>query len=245
MNRKTGISRIKQLLSAVEEYDRAREAYGPAKEERDRAGKARPSHLKSFDEEHKEAFLEKELGKKPKKPLLIKAMLWPLYASLKKEYEQKKAVYEEAYPKALARYEKLYEKERESLRTLDKEEYGEAVERAESAYRAVHHRLRLAKQALDEDDLLSDEMKNKEVLKSLLRILEDRRADTMKEAVNLWYEEQRRDEEAKREEAYRKKCLELEEERVRAAQAFEEYAKRQAEDTTGESKEEINGLSEG
>ncbi len=56
------------------------------------------------------------------------------------------------------------------------------------------------------------------------RYFEDHRADTLKEAINLWYDEKRKDEEEAKAEAHRQEMKALEEKRVRAAQAAEEYA---------------------
>ena len=65
------------------------------------------------------------------------------------------------------------------------------------------------------------------IIEKLIRYFEDKRVDTLKEAVNLFYDEKRKDEEQAREEEHRKQMRELEEERVRAAQSAEDYARMQ------------------
>ena len=73
--------------------------------------------------------------------------------------------------------------------------------------------------------MLSGKLKRKEIVITLLEYFADHRADSLKEAINLWYDEKRKDEEEAKAEAHRQEMKALEEEKVRAAQAAEEYAK--------------------
>lgn len=53
--------------------------------------------------------------------------------------------------------------------------------------------------------------------------------ETVKRAINLWHDEEHKDEEEARAEKHRQEMLALEEERVRAVQEAKEYARMQYE----------------
>ena len=69
------------------------------------------------------------------------------------------------------------------------------------------------------NDLLSNKLKEKEIIEQLIEYFADRRVDTLKEAVNLWYDEKHRKEEAEIEAEQRRK----EEAERAAAQHKEQY----------------------
>ena len=77
-------------------------------------------------------------------------------------------------------------------------------------------------QALAEDSTVNQKFKEAEIVQQLIEFFEEGRVESLKEAINLWYDEKRKDEEEERAEAHRQELLELEAERVRAAQAAEE-----------------------
>ena len=189
-----------------------------------------PSKLKKFDDEHKDAFITGRIGPKPIKPSGVIKLAIPVYLVKKSKYETAIANYDRMYPLAEATYREKYASERAQLAEEDKNEKQQAISSQETTVAVIQKKYETAKAAFEDNDLLSDRLKSKDIVSQLIEFFEDHRADTLKEAINLWYDEKRKDEEEAKAEAYRQEMLELEEERVRAAQSAEEYARMQYEE---------------
>lgn len=57
----------------------------------------------------------------------------------------------------------------------------------------------------ENNTLLSERLRNTDTIKQMIIFVEDGRADTIKEVINLYFEETRKNEDAKLAEAHRKK----------------------------------------
>ncbi len=230
MTKSETIEKLKDLLSSVKEYDGRKEVLYKEEKALKEADKNFDSKLMEFDIAHKQCFLDEKLGKKPEKPQGIIKLAVPLYLAKKSKYEKEIANYRKMIPLAEAAYREQYESERKRLSDEDDKNFKVELEKREKRVEEAKAQYIAAKEKYEENDLVSDKLKRVEIIEKLIEYLDDKRADDLKEAVNLWYDEKRKDDEARKAEEHRRKMLELEEERVRAAQAAEDYARMQYEE---------------
>lgn len=74
----------------------------------------------------------------------------------------------------------------------------------------------------ENNTLLSERLRNSDTIKQMIIFVEDGRADTIKEVINLYFEETRKNEEAKLAEAHRKKIeAEIEKQNLSIQQMIE------------------------
>lgn len=231
MEKKEALERLKALDSIICEYETTKANLDRAKTKLGNATNSYPSKLNAFDNATKESFIAERIGNKPVKPTGPIKLAVPVYLVKKSNYEKALHDYEEMRSQAENDYMESYSETRAKLEAEDKAGYQNAVEKAREALSIAQKAFDYAKDKLATDDLISDKLKNKETVWTLIEYFKDQRADTLKEAVNLWYDEKRKDEEEARAEEHRREMRALEEEKVRAAQAAEEYARMQYEES--------------
>lgn len=224
MEKTEALKELKVLLSKIEKLDRINYDLQSCKSNLENANRYDQSKLKSFDRDHKAEYIYEKIGKKPKKPNKKVILALPLYIMLLKKYKKDLLEYERLLPLAEAAYREEYAKEREKLAKLDEIEKEETIREAESAYKDILDKYEGVESEISSMDLLGTELKQSSVVKQLISYFENSRADTLKEAVNLWYDERRKDEEEARAETHRQEIKAFEKERVRAAKAAEDYA---------------------
>ena len=225
MERIEAIESLKDLLSKITELDSAYSDLQRCKSNMKQARTNSQSKLFDFDREHKTAFVQEKIGPRPKGPSKKTKLAPPVYLVLLKKYKKKLLEYEKLLPLAEAAYREKYAEERKKLAELDSDEQKEKIRESEIALQKAKEKYSLIETEIKSVDLLSKELQKSVVVKQLINYLENNRADTLKEAVNLWFDEKRKDEEAAKAEAHRKEMKLLEEERVRAAKSAEEAAK--------------------
>lgn len=183
--------------------------------------------LDEYDREHKDTFITEKIGKAPIKPKGLIKIAVPVYLAKKTKYEKAMLTYQKLYPLAESAYREEHQAARTSLAQQDEIEKEAALRSAQEVFRTAKERYDAIKQKLDADNTLSAKFKTVEIVSEILEYFEDGRVETIKEAVNLWYNEQQKAEEARKAEEHRQQILALEEEKVRAAQAAEEYQRQQ------------------
>lgn len=223
------VSRLKELLNSIKEYELAEQENIYAEKSLSLHSPL-PSHLKDFDDSHMESFIAEKIGTRPVEPNGIIKLLVPLYLIQKSQFDAANATYEKMRPLAEAAYRETYQSERDNLRAQDKKESDEIISAAKNRISATKESLMQAKERLAANTTLSDSLKHSYIVNKLISYLEEGRADDLKEAVNLYYDEKRKDEETRKAEAHRKEMLSLEKEKVRAAKAAEEYQRLQYEE---------------
>ena len=227
MDKAEAVERLQLLIDEIDEFEFASLDLPVAEAELEDAKNRHFSYLADFDKQHKAAFIKERAGNKPKRPNLATILIVPVYRSQKARYKEENAEYKKRLSDAEEAYKKHYSDERKKLKEQDASERAIAIRDAENALSTARNAYTIAKDNLDNDGLLSTKMKTRAVACKLLEFFEDGRVDTLKEAINLWFDEKRKDEEEARVEAYRQEMKKLEEERVRAAQSAEEYASMQ------------------
>lgn len=230
MNANESVVALKHFLSLIEEESAAQREYALAREHLKNVTDFYATKLGAFDEANKPGFIAEKLGEEPVAPHGLIKLAVPVYLSKKKKYNEAKAFYDRAYPLAEAAYREKFNDERAALAAEDKVEQAEAIEKAQAIVDTTKKKYDLAVQALAEDSTVNQKFKEAEIVQQLIEFFEEGRVESLKEAINLWYDEKRKDEEEERAEAHRQELLELEAERVRAAQAAEEYARQAAAD---------------
>lgn len=230
MNIEESVVALKRLLSLIEAESAAQCEYSSARAQLKNAIDFYPSKLSKFDAENKPGFIAEKIGEEPVAPHGLIKLALPVYLSKKKKYVEAKEFYDRAYPLAEAAYRERFNDERTALAAEDKVEQTKAIAIAQISVDSAKEKYDLAVQALDDDRTLNQKFKELGIVKQLIEFFEDGRVESLKEAINLWYDEKRKDEEEERAEEHRQELLELEQERVRAAQAAEEYARKAAAD---------------
>ena len=212
---------LKELDMAETEERLARRALDPSF--------LQSKHLENYDKNHLEEYIKEKIGEKPIEPDGPIKLLLPVYLIQKAQYDAAIANYIKMRPLAEASYREEFHKKRDELRIMDNEEEEQRLTEGKKRLEVAEERLVCAKEKVSSNTTVSGSLKQKQIIDCLISYLEEGRADNLKEAVNLFYDEKRKDEEAKKAEAHRQEMLALEEEKVRAAQAAEKYQRLQYE----------------
>lgn len=212
------INNLKSLLELLEEHRAAVQFVENAEQDWKDAKFHFPSELKAFDAEHLEKYVQNNLGEKPqpesgfwKKGVdSVKGLL-----NRKSSYKQQLKLYEEKRPFVEKAYYAEYAEERNRIRESDEKKHNEAIQVAEEAFVKAKAEVNQYQKQINANTIVADKFKNIETVSLLIQYLEEQRADSLKEAINLWYDEMRKESEAKKEDEHRA--------------AMEEYARRQCE----------------
>lgn len=223
------LSNLRELLNIITEHDEAKAEVDIAQQKL-QSSDIYTTHLETFDADHLEPFIEEKIGPRPVEPSGLIKILVPVYLIQKSQYDAAIATYEKLRPLAEAAYRETFHTERETLRLQDETESAENVEKAKKQLDLSIQRRDEATTKLNLNNTISSSLKQKCIVERLVSYLEEGRADDLKEAVNLYYDEMRKDEEARKAEAHRQEMKELEEEKVRAALEAAEYQKKQYEE---------------
>jgi hypothetical protein len=171
--------------------------------------------LRDFDLSHKEKFVYMRVGEKPVKPNPALAIVVPVYMKKKKEYEAELASYQQALHLAEEAYLSAYRLERQAIM----EEEAAAKKKAKDEITAVidreQQKLNEIIGVIEQEDLIGQSLKNPDDIEDLIEIFDNRRADSVKEAVNVLVEDR-----------HRQRMEELQEEQVRLTQEAKDAAER-------------------
>lgn len=126
--------------------------------------------------------------------------------------------YHKKYKATQDEYFDEYKATRDELTQKDQGQKNTAVASAKLKLDEAMSILNSAKQAVDEYEIFSEQLKNTQDIATIIDYFKDGRADTIKEAVNLFYDEKLKYEEYQRNEDHRKKMEQLAQEQTRAMQ---------------------------
>lgn len=166
-----------------------------------------PSKLSTFDEENREQYIHNLSGDEPKQ--LSK---WnPLNHTKKKKEEMRIAVedYNQRLAQATAQYYEEYKDTRLQLEAEDKNDKEQALKDAEALLESATGAKDKAEIAWKANTLLSEKMRNSYVIKRLIDYFEDGRVDSLKEAINLYYDDIYKERESKLAEEHRQKLEQI------------------------------------
>lgn len=178
-------SRILEYNSAVSDKDEATENLKKAQSQI-------PTAIKEFDSNNKDSYISARVGEKPTKPTGIIKLAIPLYRSKLKQYEKDLLEYNSRYKKCEADYYQVYAEQRNQIETDERLEMEFKINNAKKQFEEACSKEKKLKQELDSYSLLNDKHKKLSIIDSLISYFQDKRADTIKEAINLYYEEEHR-----------------------------------------------------
>jgi chromosome segregation ATPase len=187
MKKNEELTLLKQLLADIELAESLEKKVRSAAEKKEKASQCQPKALAEFDEENLEAYVASRLGAQPVKPKFGIA-----YRARKTEYEQALAEYQQRDSDLRQQYYRDYEETRRKLEDREKEKIAADLAKAEEKLTELNSQLEEIRNKLNENDILSSRLKNRRTVSTLIGYFEDRRVDTIKEAVNLMFEEQHR-----------------------------------------------------
>jgi hypothetical protein len=199
------ISQKEKLLSNIQLYRAAL---------RDREN--RPNvKLRDFDQSHKEKFIYMRVGEKPVKPNPALAIVVPVYLKKKKEYEAELESYQQALRRAEEAYLSSYRLERQAIMEEEAAAKKKATDEIAASIDSEQQKLNQVIGAIEGEDLVGQSLKNPDDIEALIEIFDNRRADSIKEAVNVLIEDK-----------HRQRMEELQEEQVRLTQEAKDAAER-------------------
>ena len=243
MEREEILSELRVLLSIIQIADEKTAVLSEAENELARANEFSGDRLRSFDEANQDAFIKARIGEEPHKPKGLIKLAVPVYMSRKKDYEKALAEYRKAYDETFQAYLEAYADQRKALEQEDAEERSRKIQSAQSVKFKAEEQVRQALELLNANTLLSDRLKTTESVSCLIEYFEDSRVDTLKEAVNLYYDDQHR----KRLEEYAQEQVKLTakaEESARAAMESVEKAMKRADEAVKLAQEALDQAEE-
>lgn len=228
--------KLKELLNKLENYEADTVIVEKLTCEIEMIEKEIEDRVAKFDEEHKEPFIS-QLVEKPKRiPVWVKVssvfllliFSIPLFVYDAIKYKKKIKIYNEEYLKAEFEYFEKYKKQREELLLLENEESEKATLNLKEKLKiAIANQSESARKIVS-DKTVTDDLKNVKDIKLMIEYFDYGRVESLKEAINLLFEEKRKEEEEIRQEKYRQEMLNLQREQVKAAEEAAYYAKKAA-----------------
>lgn len=206
------LDQTKQLTATIIELEEAKEHLKNLR--------TKPLVAKSnFDTTKKDAFIEERIGIAPKAPKGAIKLAVPLYIS-KKIYEKEYAKYVTSYKKSEQEYYAEFKDVREKLESEEKSALAYKIQFAEENVSNANEAYQTAKAALSANGIISNKLKDADIIQTLIEYFQNQRVDTIKEAVNLYYEEEHR----KRLEAFAKEQVRLTTEATKQARCAADSA---------------------
>ena len=218
LNNNEAISSLKQLRDRIIECAESKAEFDKAAEELKKAESRQPVAVNVFDQEHKQAYVISHIGEEPVKPKGIIKLAVPIYRAKKKAYEKEYEEYIAEYNKCISAYYEEYEEQRSKLQSEECSVIEYEIQAAAQQYDSAEENYKYHCQELDADLTVSEKLKKIEVVDALIGYFQDQRADNLKEAINLFYEEE-----------HRRKLEEFAQEQVRLSAEAAEFARQAAE----------------
>lgn len=173
--------------------------------------------VESFDSTHKAQFIVSKAGKEPTKPKKVLAIIVPVYIHKRNEYKAEMDRYNSAVQSAEKEYYRTFEKERKELIEIDKRERETAIQELTFKLDTAKGKLESITALIEQEDIIGISLKNVLDVQLLIAIFDNKRADTIKEAVNVLFEDK-----------HRKRMQELQEEQIRLTKEAKEAAENAA-----------------
>ena len=200
MQKENIINLLKQYQSDLIELDLLTEEYQNKKDEYEKITYSHSNKLKKFDEENLSAYIYKKVGSVPiyKEKLFFKS-------KAKKEYEEQLEEYKLKVEEANKEYLEFYKEERESLKEADRLENINLftdLDEIKNEYEILNNKVKGI-------DFLHKKYQSLKIVEKLIELLELGRADDLKEALNIYENEERIEKEFKKIKADVSKALAL------------------------------------
>lgn len=192
MDRNECVKVLKELLDQIEHFSAIEKELQAARESLTLLRKKPLSAVSKFDTEKKNEYIESRIGCAPAKPKGAIKLAIPVYLSKKKAYEKEYADYMIRFQDAEKAYYVEFKDIREKLEAKEKASVAFEIQQAEQIVSRLEGDYQLAKTALKDNETVSTRLKNKTIIATLIEYFQDHRADSIKEAINLYFEEEHR-----------------------------------------------------
>ncbi len=169
--------------------------------------------LNQFDSMHKDKYISKKAGEMPKKPNKALAIILPVFTKKKKEYDAAVEKRKARIKAAENEYYSAFEGERRSLIEAYNKEREAVIEKYSLSIDEINGKLDSVNSQIENEEIVGASMKNLSDIQLLVEIFDNKRADSIKEAVNVILEDE-----------HRKRMEELQAEQVRLAKEAKEAA---------------------
>lgn len=186
------ISRLKNLSDILSQLELSEKEMLSTQKALSDAENKELTAVEEYDEKHKSSYITERIGEEPQKPSRKLILAVPVYMKKKKEYEEKLSSYRKAYSIVEEEYYKKHKEIREELDKKDRQNKDELIQKAkESANKSADEYSRI-KATVDSEEIISQNLKETTNVNMLISFFEEGRCDTMKEAINLLFEEKHR-----------------------------------------------------
>lgn len=192
MDRNESLSLLNDLIIQIEQVDDASSKLQAAKDQLYECSSKTLSALDDFDNIEKIKYIKSRVGIAPEKPKGAIKLAIPLYLSKLKAYKKEYDKYLECYMNAEKEYYEEFKDIREKIDSEEKATLEYETQLARDAFQVASNKYDCAVQKLQKNDLISEKLKDIAIIQKLIDYFHDYRADNIKEAVNLYYEEEHR-----------------------------------------------------
>ena len=205
MDRNECVQVLKELLTQLERLSAVEKELQEAQESLSLLRKKPLSAVSDFDDAKKEEYIESRIGRAPDAPKGAIKLAVPMYLSKKKAYKKAYADYIIRHQEAEKAYYTEFKDIREKLESEEKASVAFEIQRAEQTLSGIKVDYQIAETSLNNNTIVSAKLKDKAIITTLIEYFRDQRVDNIKEAVNLYFEEEHR----KRLEAFSEKQVQL------------------------------------
>ena len=234
-----GLDDLKKLSNKLETYKNTSKTVADITERIEEIEESVGLRLRDFDNEHKEQFISLLVQKPKRIPIWMKVLSGfvllffsiPIFVYDARKYKKAMKIYEEEYLIAETEYFEKYKEERAKLLLLDDEERLIATQELKTELTNALLKQKRAYEILQMDNTIPEKIKNVDDVAALIQFYEDGRVETIKEAINLLFDEKRKAEEALKQEEYRQEMLKMQREQLEAAEEAAYYARQAARDS--------------
>lgn len=194
MEKQEIIKKLETLESLISSKDNSLKRLGEIENAINSINCSSNSELNVFDLNHKSDFINKRVGERP--ATLNKFNPLNHFKKRKEEQEQALREYEKKISDATKEYFDFYKKEREQLEVEFERLKEEKIIAYKNDQKEITGILDNTYKSIESIDLISDALKKHNIIQKLITYFKEGRADTIKEAVNLFYDEEYKEKEA-------------------------------------------------
>ena len=198
MDRSVIVSELEEFKKQVIIYEQVSTDYEQAKEKLEKAKQYVPQRLSEFDEKYFPEFVESKIGNRnqPKEFGFLDPRRFSKKAIEKRNNEIDK--HNKIMSELKRDFDLQYEKKREGFKKADEEEKALKVQSAEEEFLLKEKELKIELSKVESVNLLPKSMFSSVIIDRLMNYFSDWRVDSVKEAINLYYNEAWRIEESKK-----------------------------------------------
>lgn len=197
------IEKLKELENLSDKYETVLSQKEDADESFLSAQNYSPNRLKSFDDKYKNEFIKNKIGEEPQE--LGKWNPLNLMKNKREEIERLRKEYFEKRTKAEKEYYQLNQKKRDELKKEDEADKTNRINIAMSRVKQADENLNSIRQVWEQYKILPDKLRTTVVIKKLILFFEEGRVENLKEAINLYYEEEWKEEQERLAAEHRRK----------------------------------------